>query len=81
MKDDLHARLEALAGKIEKTRSELQAKNSWHDGHRLTAGEMQARYEYLQKALNEESADLEAHGHRVSKLERSVHQWVDGLDL
>lgn len=81
MKDDLHARLEALSGKIEKTASQLQAKDSWHDGHRLTVGEMQARYEYLQKALNEEISDLEAHGHRVSKLEQSVRQWVDGLDF
>jgi hypothetical protein len=81
MKDDLHSRLEALAARIASTRSELKAKESWHDGHHLTAGEMEARYAYLRKELQGEIADLEAHGHRVTKLELSVRQWIDGLDI
>ena len=81
MKSDLHARLDALAARIDKTRSELKAKEAWHDGHHLTAGELEARYAYLQKELSGEIEDLEAHGHRLSNLERSVRQWVDGLEF
>ena len=81
MKDDLHSRLEALAAKIEEARSQLKAKEAWHNGHHLDAGELEARYAYLQKELQGEVADLEAHGHRVSKLEQSIRQWIDGLDL
>lgn len=81
MKDDLHSQLDALAAKIDATRSRLKAKEAWHDGHHLTAGELEARYTYLQKELDGEIADLEAHGHRVSKLEMSIRQWIDGLDL
>ena len=81
MKDDLHSRLEAPAAKIDSTRTELQAKASWHDGHHLAAGDLEARYAYLQNELQAEAADLEAYGHRVSQLEQSVRQCIDGLEL
>lgn len=81
MKDDLHARLDALAARIDKARFELKAKEDWHDGHHLTAGEFEARYTYLKDELAREVADAEAHGRHASKLEYSVRQWIDGLDL
>lgn len=81
MENELHERLAALADKIDATKAQLKARKTWHDGHRLTAGELEARYAYLQQQLDDEISDREAHGHRVSALEQSVRQWVDGLDL
>lgn len=81
MKDQLHARLDELERKISETRRVLDALNSWHDGHHLTAGELEARHAFLKAQLEGEITDLEAHGHHVSRLEASLRQWVDGVDL
>lgn len=81
MKDDLHRRLGILARRIDDARASLKARNRWHEGHDLTAGELEARYSFLQAQLGREISDLEAHGHRVSALEHSVREWIDGLEL
>ena len=80
-RDDLHARLDAVSDKIAKAQKDLEAHGRWSDGHRLTAGELDARHRYLKAELDEEIRDLEAHGERVSDLEVSVRKWIDGLFL
>lgn len=80
-KTELHARLDALSGKISKAQKQLHELKSWGDGHRLSSGELEARYGFLKSELNGEIKDLEAHGHHVSKLEASVREWFDSLDL
>ena len=59
----------------------LKAEASWNDGHRLTSGELDARYRFLKSQLNSELKDAETHGHHVSNLETSVREWVDSLEL
>lgn len=81
MKDRLHARLEALAGQISRAREKFESHERWHDGHRLTAGELQDRYRCLKSELDDETADPEAHGAHVSALELSVRRWIDSLSL
>lgn len=81
MKDALYSRLDALSRKVDDTGAQLKAKALWHDGHHLTAGELKARYAYLQSELSGEVIDLEAHGRHVSDLERAVREWVEGLEL
>lgn len=78
---DLHDRLEAVSGKIAEAKRELEQHSRWNDGHRLDAGELEARYRYLRSELDEEIEDLEAHGERVSNLEVSVRKWLDRLFL
>lgn len=80
MKDLLGERLAEIERKISDTKDKLEARNSWHDGHQLTAGELVARYNFLKTQLDGEVADLELHGHHVSGLEASLRQWLDGLD-
>ncbi len=80
-KNALHARLDSLSEKISKARKQLRDQKAWSDGHRLTSGELEARYKFLKSELDGEIADLEAHGHHVSNLEASVQKWFDSLDL
>ena len=80
-KDKLRARLDALAGEIAKAKSEFERHERWSDGHRLSAGELKARHDYLKSELDGEIRDLEAHGERVSDLEVSVRKWLDSLIL
>ena len=77
----LHERLEALAARIADARRELDQRGHWNEGHRLAAGEMEARYRFLRDELASEVSAAEAHGHHVSALERSVRAWIDGLSL
>ena len=81
MIDDLHAMLDAFAARIDKTRSELKTKQARHDKHRLTAGEFEARHNYLKKEFEGEISDPEAHCHRDSNIELSVRQRFDSLEL
>lgn len=78
---DLHARLEVLSAKISAAKKQLHERKAWSDGHRLTSGELEERYRYLKSELNSEIKDLEAQGHHVSKLEASVREWFDSLDI
>lgn len=80
-RDDLHARLDAVSDQISNAQKSLEDHGHWNDGHRLTAGELDARHRYLKNELDEEVRDLEAHGERVSDLEYSVRKWIDGLFL
>lgn len=78
--DDLHARLDDLNARILKTREALKGKDSWHDGHHLTSGELRARYEYLKSKVDADIKDLTVHGHHVSQLEKAVMHWLEVLD-
>lgn len=77
----LHDRLQALKQRIEDARAALSQRDALTDGHRLTAGELEARYAFLKKQLDVEVADVEAHERHVSGLEQSVLGWLDGLDF
>lgn len=79
--DDLQARLDALSAKLDETEGALKERERWHDGHRLTKGELYARHNYLRGQVDREARDLEAHGHRVGNLEKSVREWLDTLNL
>ena len=79
--NELHERLDALSNKISEVQKTLKAEASWNDGHRLTSGELDARYQFLKSQLNSELKDAEAHGHHVSNLEASVREWIDSLEL
>ncbi len=81
IKQELHARLDALNAKITDARSELDFKHSLNDGHNLTSGELLARYLYLKEALDGDVAAAEAHGHRVGALEQDTMTWIEGIDL
>ncbi|MCC1482561.1 3-ketoacyl-ACP reductase [Roseibaca sp. Y0-43] len=78
--DELHAKLEAIGSKIEQARQKLDFKQGLNDGHNLSSGELQARYEYLQGVLQKEVADLETQGKQVSALEQDVFDWLNSID-
>lgn len=77
--NELHSRLDALDARILEKQETLKAKNSWHDGHLLTSGELKARYAYLKSKVDADIDDLGVHGHHVTLLEKAVMEWIDGL--
>ena len=81
LKQELHDRLEQLEQQLNETKSKLDLKNALHDGHKLTNGELLARYRYLMGELDGEIADLSAHGHRVTALEQDAINWINSIDL
>ncbi|QFT59382.1 hypothetical protein FIU94_11155 [Sulfitobacter sp. THAF37] len=79
--DTLHERLETLGTKIHAAEARLREEaHLHHDSMHLTAKELRDRYNRLQARLNGDIADAEAHGQRISNLERSVRQWIDSFD-
>ncbi len=80
MQQDLHDRLDELGRKLTDAKTRLKLRNSLHDGHKLTNGELLARHEFLKRALNDEIADFEVHGHRVSALEQDAMIWINSID-
>lgn len=80
-KNELHDRLQKLENRLSETKSKLDFKQALHDGHRLTNGELLARYRYLMGELDGEIADLSAHGHRVTALEQDALNWINSIDL
>lgn len=79
--ESLHARLARLETEIRATQLELRQRRLWQDGHRLSAGELQARHDYLKSQLDGTLRDASAHRLRVSDLEASVRIWIDGFNL
>lgn len=77
----LKARLDALGYHIDLAQARLKKKDALSDGHARTADELRERYRLLSAKVREEVADAEAHGHHVSDLERSVREWLDGLEM
>ncbi len=73
---DLHTRLEELGRKIEETSARIKRENHLMRDHHLTGIELKDRYRLLQKRLNEEVANEEAHGHHVESLEKSIREWM-----
>lgn len=79
--NDLHDRLDALGKKITHTRERMNREaHLFHDEMHLAGEELKERYHILQERLRGEVANAEAHGHHVSDLEKSVHQWLDSID-
>ncbi len=79
--DDNRKRLADIRDRIAAARARLELKNKFHDAHQATADELQARYELLQSQLADEIQDIEAHGRHVSSLEKSVLDWVNGMEF
>lgn len=77
----LNARLDTLAQRIEEARRGLELEEKLHAHDRLTSGELAARYNFLKAQLAEDIADIEAHDHRVSELERAVLGWIEAIDF
>ncbi|MEO9576752.1 MAG: 3-ketoacyl-ACP reductase [Roseobacter sp.] len=77
----LHQRLDELSNRLSQTRAHLEEKKLWNSGHHLTAGQLEARYVFLKKQIDHEAQDAEAHGRHVSDLERSVREWIGGLEI
>lgn len=80
-KNDLQKRLDTLGEKIATAQKNLHDQRAWSDGHKLTSGELEARYSFLKSELDGEIADLEAHDHHVAGLEASVRKWFESLNL
>jgi hypothetical protein len=80
-KNDLHDRLDHLEQRLNDTKEKLAFKKALHDGHKLTNGELLARYRYLLGELDGEITDLSAHGHRVTALEQDALNWINSIDL
>jgi hypothetical protein len=65
---DLHARLEVLSESITNAQNYLHDQRAWSDGHKLSSGELRARYKFLKSELDGEIGVMEAHDHHVSAL-------------
>jgi|GEM_PF-1384608 len=74
-------RLEALHDKIVSMQERLKLKGIFHKDHKATASELLARYQLLQKELEEELVDIESHGRKVSWLEKSVLDWMNRVNF
>jgi HD superfamily phosphodiesterase len=78
---NLHERLDALGEKLSVAQTQLKQKaDLFHDIEHLTARQLQERHDLLQAKIAESIGDLEAHGHHVNKLERSVIAWLEQLN-
>ena len=78
---NLHERLDALGEKLSAAQTQLKQKaDLFHDIEHLTARQLQERHDLLQAKIAENIGDLEAHGHHVNKLERSVIAWLEQLN-
>lgn len=75
------SRLQDIHDRIIAAQDRLKLKNSFHEGQQATARELLSRYELLQSQLAEEVQDMEDHGHHVSRLEKSVLDWINGLEF
>ncbi len=75
------SKLQDLRDRIVAAQDRLKLKNSFHDGHQARARELLSRYELLQSQLAADVEDMESHGHHVSRLEKSVLDWVNGLEF
>ncbi|MEL6520854.1 MAG: 3-ketoacyl-ACP reductase [Pseudomonadota bacterium] len=80
-KTSLHQRLDDLDVKISKALTHLEEKKLWNFGHHLSSGQLKARYAFLKEQIDHEAHDAEVHGHHVGNLERSVMEWVAGLEI
>lgn len=78
---DLRSRLDQLERHIQTAKARLKRKNIFSADHQVNAAELAERYDALSRKVRDEVADLEAHGHHVSDLERSVRQWLDSLEM
>ncbi|MCF8484646.1 MAG: 3-ketoacyl-ACP reductase [Rhodobacteraceae bacterium] len=81
LQHDLHDRLDALGQKLTDAKAKLDFKNSLHDGHRLSNGELLARHAFLKAELDGDIADLQAHGKHISALEEDAMTWIKSVDL
>lgn len=52
----------------------------FHERDHLTAEDLRSRYKILHGRVTREVASEEAHSRHVTNLERSVREWLDGID-
>lgn len=80
-KDDSRKRLADIRDRIAAAQARLELHNKFHGAHQATASDLQARYELLQSQLADEVQNIEEHGRHVSSLEKSVLDWVNGMEF
>ncbi len=77
----LHAKLDQLQQHIQAAEQHLQKKNIFSADHQVKAAELRERYKVLERQVQAEVAENEAHGRHVTDLEQSVRQWLDSLEM
>lgn len=78
---DLKSRLSQLEAHIDQVEARLKLKGLFSADHQVTASELKDRYEELSERVRGEIAQTEEQGHHVGRLEASVRQWLDSLEL
>ena len=79
--DDLASKLSELEAHIDKAEARLKLKGLLSADHMATARELKDRHKHLSEQVQGEIADVEAHGHHVGRLEASVREWLDSLEI
>ena len=79
--EELHARLNAVSGRLQSTRAKVELKRGPNDGRNRTSGELVARDAFLKDALEWEVSDLKTHDHRASALEQHATNWIKNVAL
>lgn len=78
---ELHARLDALGGKIDVALERLRVQHALHSSEGKKGQNLKKRYDMIQATVDQEVADLEETGHHVSALERSFLEWLEHLSF
>lgn len=77
----LKARLDEIGARISNAEERLKLKGLLHKDHELTIDGLSKRYQILSGELDGEVADLQSHGERVGSFEKTVLNWVNGLNF
>jgi hypothetical protein len=80
-RQELQTKLDEIGARIDQLRHRIELRGILDHDHHVTQRELQERHQVLATQLQEEIADLEAHGHHVSTLEQLVLDWANRLDL
>lgn len=79
-REELDVRLKNISERIRTKRAELEQRGIFDKSHELTQQDLEKRAQILEKELEEEVAHSET-GEKVTKLERSLLNWVNSLDI
>lgn len=73
--------LDEIEARINQIRRHIELRGIFARGHEATRVELQERHDMLETGLRQDIADLEAHGHQVSKFEQMVLIWANKLNF
>lgn len=77
--ESLRTKLDDIDSKIKAMRERLQLKNLFDKDRGATLDDLSKRYALLAGELDEEVADLEAHGRHVGDLEKALLRFVNSV--